>query len=456
VTDLSVPTRESPYRGLSPYEQDDAAFFFGRDRDTRLLIANLFASQLTLVYGPSGVGKTSLLQAGLLDRLHSRPNVTAVLVRDWHAVTPSTLIGAVAKAADGFDEPVANFAEALATAAAARRHVMVIFDQFEEYLAHYHNAAVDRELVGAIARPHPLASFLLSLRDEAVAELDRFEGRIPDLFENYLRIEHLSRTDAEEAIVEPLREYNTRFGGGIVADVALVAAVLDDLEAQESVGTAIGRGGTRGVGRIQTPYLQIVMSKLWDETRKSGATAIERPLFESLGGARRIFSRHLDEVLATLTAEQQELAARAFEHLVTPTGWKIALPAVDLAAYLKIADVAVLDAILTKLAGESARILRPVPLPGRQDRAYEIFHDVLAAAILDWRTRRERLATPVTRQPARTSAAPSENWAVVVGIDRYWRGESTLRGAVRDALGMRECHCRLTAVASRRRISYSA
>jgi eukaryotic-like serine/threonine-protein kinase len=49
-------TRDSPYVGLVPFEADDRALFFGRDSDIRLIVANLFASPLTLLYGPTGVG----------------------------------------------------------------------------------------------------------------------------------------------------------------------------------------------------------------------------------------------------------------------------------------------------------------------------------------------------------------------------------------------------------------
>ena len=54
----------SPYVGLVPYGEQDAAFFFGRADETRIVSGNLRASDLTLLYGASGVGKTSLLRAG--------------------------------------------------------------------------------------------------------------------------------------------------------------------------------------------------------------------------------------------------------------------------------------------------------------------------------------------------------------------------------------------------------
>jgi hypothetical protein len=61
---------ECPYVGLVPFDEKDAAYFFGRERESDLIVANLTASRLTLLYAPSGVGKSSVLRAGVLPRLH--------------------------------------------------------------------------------------------------------------------------------------------------------------------------------------------------------------------------------------------------------------------------------------------------------------------------------------------------------------------------------------------------
>ena len=56
-------------------------------------------------------------------------------------------------------------------------------------------------------------SFLVAIREDAVAKLDRFKGQIPNLFDNYLRIEHLDREAAREAIELPLERYNAHRAG---------------------------------------------------------------------------------------------------------------------------------------------------------------------------------------------------------------------------------------------------
>ena len=72
----------SPYKGLNAFEDTelDALLFFGRERETEIVVANLIASRLSVLYGPSGVGKTSLLRAAVarssgprLERSSRRP-----------------------------------------------------------------------------------------------------------------------------------------------------------------------------------------------------------------------------------------------------------------------------------------------------------------------------------------------------------------------------------------------
>src|SRR6185295_9482979 len=72
-----------PYKGLQPYTEQDRAFFFGRERDQRIIISNLFAAPLTVFYGASGVGKSSVLLAGAVPQLKHERNLTVVVFRNW-------------------------------------------------------------------------------------------------------------------------------------------------------------------------------------------------------------------------------------------------------------------------------------------------------------------------------------------------------------------------------------
>ncbi|NIO70143.1 MAG: hypothetical protein GTN71_14230, partial [Anaerolineae bacterium] len=60
-----IHVSDTPYKGLMPYSEEDAPFFFGREAEREIITANLLASRLTLLYGASGVGKSSVLRAGV-------------------------------------------------------------------------------------------------------------------------------------------------------------------------------------------------------------------------------------------------------------------------------------------------------------------------------------------------------------------------------------------------------
>ena len=71
------PVPETPFVGLIPYGEGDAAFFFGRDGEKGIIAANLRASRLTILYGASGVGKTSVLHAGVVHDLREQVRANA-------------------------------------------------------------------------------------------------------------------------------------------------------------------------------------------------------------------------------------------------------------------------------------------------------------------------------------------------------------------------------------------
>src|SRR2546427_12410744 len=81
----SPPPNFCPYKGLQPYTEADRAYFFGRERDREIIIANLYAAPLTVLYGASGVGKSSVLLAGVVPALKETPRVAVVVFRDWQA-----------------------------------------------------------------------------------------------------------------------------------------------------------------------------------------------------------------------------------------------------------------------------------------------------------------------------------------------------------------------------------
>jgi WD40 repeat protein len=260
---------------------------------------------------------------------------------------------------------------------------------------------------------------VVGIRDDALAKLDRLEAQVPGLYGNSLRLDHLDTAAARQAIEEPLARYNEAAPAGreVHIEPELTDELLRELRTGHVSVTESGRG-TAGpnAATIETPFLQLVMTRLWTAEMAKGSRILRRATLDELGGAERIVRTHLDSVMADLTDEQQQVAASVFRHLVTPSGMKVAHTADDLADYAGTPDRAMLAEVLERLASGRERILRPVPPPVDQPGAprYEIFHDVMAPAVLDWRRRwvAERQLAEAQLEHRRTRRRLLVSWSV--------------------------------------------
>ncbi len=389
-----------PFPGLAPYKEGDAPFFFGREPERDLIVANLLSSRLTVVYGPSGVGKSSLLRAGVVPEVRDRAPVApggservVVLVDSWKEESLTAIRGALdrelaARANGGSADPVpADLPLADALQAYGERMdalLMLVLDQFEEHFL-YHPGAADalaRELPVALSDPHVRARVVISLREDALAQLDRFQGAAARPFDNLLRVGPMTDEHAEEAIEGPIRLYRELHPERQVeAEDGLAEHVLDLLHAPEPfAGRA--RGGAAAQDGIEPAYLQLVMRRLWDREAAQGSATLRIATLREMGGVREIVAEHLRENMDRLGASEQRLMAGAFHYLVTPSGAKVAQRRTDLAKVTGATEEQI-GPPLEALSEDDARILRPVD----DAPSYEVFHDVLCQPVLDWQAR---------------------------------------------------------------------
>jgi hypothetical protein len=404
-----------PFKGLTPYREEDATFFFGREREQEIIIANLHAYPLTLLYGGTGVGKSSVLRAGVAHRLRQqaqanlaigrKPEQLVAVVSNWRDDPVHTMRRRVEQALrELYPEALADpnpedLGEALALwADRIEGPILIILDQFEEYFLYQ-----QQDGPGTFAQEFPrianarevLANFMVAIREDAVTWLDQFKSRLPNLFDNSLRIRHLDKASARQAITGPVEAYNRTDppAGQVTIEPELIDAVLDEiasgkvgLRTREQGLAERSPGAVRRHGPIEPPYLQLVMRRLWDAEQAKHSHVLRRTTLAELGGAGDIVRTHLDASLDRLSRAEQGFAAAAFQYLVTSSGTKFAHLQSDLADLTATGEEE-LAPVLGKLA--TAGILRRVPAPRSQGDVpcYEIFHDVLARAILDWRAR---------------------------------------------------------------------
>ena len=387
---------DGPYKGLARFDDSelDERFFFGRDRETELVASNLVAARLTVLYGPSGVGKSSLLRAGVVRRLRalvpagggaSEGDGALPVVVDLWRDDPLAAIAVAAGA--GVPESPQELADCLAERSAeVGGEIYLVLDQMEEYFVYHgrdRGGPLREALAEILTRPTLRVHVLLGIRDDALADLDSFKGRVPGLFGNVLRLDHLDIDGARAAILEPLAEFEAIGGPPVVAEPALVAAVVDQVASGRIERRLAGRGiaGAGRRGRVEAPYLQLVMARLWEVERERGSSVLRAETLAELGGAGRIVQQHLERALASLDEPDREVVARLFHQLVTPSGTKIAHAVGDLSRYAGESPERLED-VLHALSNE--RVVRALPSRNGGGTRYEIYHDVLAGAVLDW------------------------------------------------------------------------
>ncbi len=407
-----------PYKGLVPFTEKDSEYFFGRDRERRAISAALRGSRLTVLYGESGVGKSSVLSAGVAVDLLQDPDFALILFRSWHFDPTGALADEIAKLTkasgsrsngsklSGTEQRKSRLRALLdAWEELDGRTLLIVLDQFEEYFQYHSDHKNGDTLAGQLPdllnRPDAPVNFLFSVREDALSTLDRFKGAIPGLFDNLVRVEHLSRRAAQDAITKPLDKFNREIREGrLVNGTRLQEIHMDPRLAARVVDEVVSAQDTEQAG-VQASYLQLVMTRWWRQEISDNSREFRVATLERLGGIKRIVGQYLEDTLTTMSPEQQRLAAAAFEFMVTHGGRKIAQSVSELSNNASVRDQSTrttlqrvpetLNQIVDTL--QRARLLAPVPPPrgSRTGESYfEFAHDVVAKAAFEWRNSFQR------------------------------------------------------------------
>lgn len=387
-----------PFKFLDAYTREDSDIFFGRTEEVAALYEMVFQTDLLLVQGPSGAGKTSLIKCGLASKFQSHDWLALDIRRgsnlneslrqallqaggtdvdtteqedlDWLDDDLSVVAPEPTPITAPLQSPLTHSLRAL-----YRKYfkpVYLIFDQFEELYTIGDKTEQDAfvEQVKEILRVQLPVKIILSIREEYLGHLYDFERKVPELQRKKLRVEPMNLEKVKEVILKAgnLKNGNVRLKSGEEVDIA--TSIFEKIKEKEQTLT------------VELPYLQVFLDKLYiqttgDETRQAEAE-FSLDQLNTMGDMGDILRDFLDEQVLKISADLKEKPETIWQLLspfVTLDGTKEPLSEMEFRQRLKNHSPELLNTALDAFA--KARILRY----SEQDQRYEIKHDSLAKRI---------------------------------------------------------------------------
>ena len=421
--------KKYPFKFLDAYTREDRDIFFGRDQEIDELYRMVFQTNLLLVYGASGTGKTSIIRCGLANRFKASQwldlyirrgeNINQSLLESIEKNIPEmaqmapeagemdwfeAMVDTASKpdypelSAIDSDHPVAQALRTLYLASFTP--VYLIFDQFEELYTlggEAEQEAFTETIVELVRLPLPV-KVILVMREEYLAKLYELEMAVPQLRHKKLRIEPMDLPRVEEVILHATlhnEHSNISLNKGEEREIA--RAIIEKIR--------------EGDVNIKLPYLQVFMDRLY-ELATGEAVAREKPANLSLdlvhqagfiGGVLADFIERQNQLIYqqlsnTYGQLPEDIVWRLLSPFATVDGTKVPIQQSDLKRLQKLLPETIQTSgkafIKTAIAAlENARILRF----RKEEQTYEVAHDTLAQQIAEKRSEEEKTWLKVKR-----------------------------------------------------------
>lgn len=318
---LAMPP--NPYRGLKSFTEVDDAYFFGREAFTAKLQQAVKQHPLTVLVGPSGSGKSSVIQAGLIPTLKQDNDFTIVKARPgtrpFHALCRSLIIMAYPPS-EHFAQESEQFRHKQADKIAEQwqagdltlpqvirehfrqrtaAHLLIIIDQFEELLApgfdeHLREYFLEN-LITLIEEPGLSTSLLLAIRVDYLEEAMASPTLSPRLQDHLCFLPRMTEAELEAAILKPAHALYIDFEEGLLNRI-----LLDISQVQEKL-----------------TLLEFALEQLWTHPENKFGR-LTKTAYQAIGRVPGALSQHAESVFEDLEEEEQVLAPRLFVQLVKP------------------------------------------------------------------------------------------------------------------------------------------
>lgn len=376
--------KENIYKELQSFSESDKEYFFGRNIEIEELLIKINKYNIVGLFGESGTGKTSLINAGLIPNLKKEGFITIPircldepirriregLIKSLKEKNISIQLIDDLSITDTFAHLIISLKSIIEK---ENLNLIIVIDQFEELFTKARETEREHLSKGIIEALIPSNNkgklfFLLSLREDYIGELWDWSHLydLEDAWIHQYRIKKLTAEKAFDAITFPLQKL------GIKIDNEWVNQIILELR-------------NIGDGLIYPPYLQIVCSALFTEYKKQNTDLkpiieFNQNIFQNTNIVESIITDYLSEsMLHGLTEEEKIYAQNILDLLTGPEGLRAFLNIEEISKYLSIKEINakhVLEHLIKK------KIVHPI-VESDKVAGYELVHDFLSKKFFD-------------------------------------------------------------------------
>lgn len=316
-----------PFQGLAPFDVNHGDWFFGREELTQTLVERVSQSRFCALVGSSGIGKTSLLRAGLMAQLQGTGQQQPQSDWDIRYLTPGqTPLQRLAEAfvdvqatgldrasqlrqaesflqqgGEGFCQLLQAMAGTESSLRTAPRRLLLVIDQLEEMLGP--EAGPDLEinrqrfidgLLAVVQQDRLPVHVVVALRADYLPRLQAFPELVDLVKHQGLIVPAMTYDQIKATIVSPLEKIGLRY------DANLIYTLLLDV---------VGAPGDLAL-------LQMALKEIW-RCRQLDPTGQQAPkltleAYAELGGVRQLLSQWAHQTYEGLTSLERQVARRCF------------------------------------------------------------------------------------------------------------------------------------------------
>jgi hypothetical protein len=367
---------ESPYAGLASFQENDAAKFFGRGREITAAVARVRERPITAIAGPSGVGKSSFVRAGLFPALKAggeswetltiRPGrnpmaalaaVTTPLIGESSSTTLVDDIKEQQEEVNRLIREPGHLGMVLRSRAKREKNKILLFvDQFEELYTQVadpkERMAFTTALASAADDVAAPVRVVVSLRSDFLDRVSEDPAFVAEVTQGLFFLTTPSKDGLRDALVQPAEMAGYQFETPVMVD--------DMLSHLESTPGAL-------------PLLQFAASKLW-EKRDPAQKLLTHSAYQSMGGIAGALATHADAVLADMPPPTQALTRALFLRLITPERTRAIVSLAELAELSSSGEV---QRLVDQLVSARLLVVQSTGEGGLGSTTIELVHESL-------------------------------------------------------------------------------